>query len=742
MAITKRKFIKFSVEAALLKELGERLVGKPEVALSELVKNGYDADAYKVQIKFEEDAIEIIDNGDGMTEEQFKKYWMSIGTTHKLRAPTSARFGRQVTGSKGIGRLSAQFLGNQLDLWSISRTSHETCLKADVDWNEAQTTKSLVESGAWIESVSSENILPEGWNHGTRIRITRLNQHWNDEAFKALARQLWYLRPPVEGNTKLDRKDRFDIQLISGDNDSVEEFDQQMTAALNNWIAEISGKIENGTSQDSKAKITIKFKDEEFHEYLDLKNHKLNSAEFKIKIFNLSGRQQSGIEVGLAREYFHKFGGVHIYDGSFRLPFYGGSQGDWLNLEIDHSHRLINSKLLPLSLQTEGDLRDLPTNSRIFGIVKVSTNDEAIVAKKLKLNRSDSLNIQLTRDRLIENDAFADLKYFVRWAIDLYAFKQSAKRQKIAAANPREVKSSEPLIEELQVRFSDLRSEPLSPIAQKNIKVIENKLNELEELEQQRQQVAFDERVLLGALATAGMGSVALEHELGKEITALNKMLDNLPPNVKNNKEMSEVIKGFQDWIKRSIQLRKLFSPLMNDYDREQHEEFNAKRMITLVIDNSKPLLRGININIDQISPNLLLPLGPMSSWQAIFQNIFVNAINALIDSPTKKIICKGGIKESGHGFILIEDTGVGMDLTQAEDLFKPFVRRLKISPERQALGLGGVGLGLTIVRMVAGAIRCNVRFVEPSNGMSTAIEISWDLGKDENRKTKNRHSR
>ena len=86
MALTKRKFIKFSVEAALLKELGERLVGKPEVALSELVKNGYDADAYKVQIKFEEDAIEIIDNGDGMTREQFKKYWMSIGTTHKLRA--------------------------------------------------------------------------------------------------------------------------------------------------------------------------------------------------------------------------------------------------------------------------------------------------------------------------------------------------------------------------------------------------------------------------------------------------------------------------------------------------------------------------------------------------------------------------------------------------------------------------------------------------------------------------------
>jgi len=342
MVKTKKKFIKFSVEAALLRELGERLVGKPEVALSELVKNGYDADAYTVQIKFEKDAIEIIDNGDGMTEAQFKNYWMSIGTTHKLRAPTSAGFKRLVTGSKGIGRLSAQFLGNNLNLWSISRQSPESCLKAEVNWNEAQTTKSLVESGAWIESVSSKNILPAGWSNGTRIRITGLNQHWDDDDFKALARELWYLRPPIDDNSE----DRFDIQLLSGDSKSVNDFNQQMTAALNNWIAEISGKIENGISQDSKAKITIKFKDEEFHEYLDLKNHKLNSAEFNIKIFNLSGRQQSGIEVGLAREYFHKFGGVHIYDGSFRLPFYGGSQGDWLNLEIDHSHRLINSKLL------------------------------------------------------------------------------------------------------------------------------------------------------------------------------------------------------------------------------------------------------------------------------------------------------------------------------------------------------------------------------------------------------------
>ena len=37
--------IPFTIDAELLRELGERLVGKPHMALAELIKNGYDADA-------------------------------------------------------------------------------------------------------------------------------------------------------------------------------------------------------------------------------------------------------------------------------------------------------------------------------------------------------------------------------------------------------------------------------------------------------------------------------------------------------------------------------------------------------------------------------------------------------------------------------------------------------------------------------------------------------------------------
>jgi signal transduction histidine kinase len=66
------------------------------------------------------------------------------------------------------------------------------------------------------------------------------------------------------------------------------------------------------------------------------------------------------------------------------------------------------------------------------------------------------------------------------------------------------------------------------------------------------------------------------------------------------------------------------------------------------------------------------------------------------------------------------------VDLLSADELFKPFVRKIKLSPERQALGLGGSGLGLTIVRMIANNTDSKVQFVEPDDGFNTSFQLSW----------------
>lgn len=47
-----KKNIRFSVDAGIITRLGKELVGKGETAISELIKNAYDADATYVNLVF------------------------------------------------------------------------------------------------------------------------------------------------------------------------------------------------------------------------------------------------------------------------------------------------------------------------------------------------------------------------------------------------------------------------------------------------------------------------------------------------------------------------------------------------------------------------------------------------------------------------------------------------------------------------------------------------------------------
>ena len=90
--------------------MGTELVAKQETAVSELVKNSYDADAIKVVLKFKDSnsiggTIFIDDDGLGMTKEQLVNGFMRISSTDKLRNPPSERYNRKRVGQKGIGGL-------------------------------------------------------------------------------------------------------------------------------------------------------------------------------------------------------------------------------------------------------------------------------------------------------------------------------------------------------------------------------------------------------------------------------------------------------------------------------------------------------------------------------------------------------------------------------------------------------------------------------------------------------------
>lgn len=720
----------FKVDSALLRELGERLVGKPYIALAELAKNSYDADATSCVVEFGDDELIVTDNGSGMTKDEFLTHWMRIGTTHKQKKEVTPRYKRQITGSKGVGRLAVQFLADEVEIRTVSRADENHTLVATVDWREAVEAGELTEAQADYTIKKTAEDFAQGAHHGTKIVLRGLKQEWTRDDFLSLAQQLWFLQPPFSDNAFEEDADEgegakgFHVSLLSSDDDVSSAFNSQMRAALGNWTALVTGEIKQGRT-NKEARIVVKFKGgRTLRERYPIKNCSIDDVTWKIRIFNLSGRQADNIPVQKAREYFGEFGGVHVYDSGFRLPYFG-RENDWLDIEYDHSHRRTVSKLLPDRLRVDRALNDLPTTGRIYGYVKVNTQHERRVAPRSSKDQGDHLKIQIARDRLVNNEAYIQLRNAVRWSLDYYATCVRLQRlEQIDRQRP-----TEPPTEKLS-RIHNVLEEHKGAIPAAVLRPLVKEINDFSKSFDKEQKYVEQQKVLLAPLATAGMAALALEHETRRELEALQQVIDRLnelassAPSIR--KELTQISEDLSRWISRVRQTREVFAPVLNEDDRRQFTNLKVKAVVEQVVANLSHFLRGVKVEIGDIPVSLRFPSASLAEWHSLLQNIITNAVNAMLDSEVKRLkIVSGGTGR--RATLKIMDTGAGVDLSDAEQLFEPFERKTKISAERRALGIGGTGLGLTIVRMIAEARQCKAGFVEPEEQpYRTAFQLEW----------------
>lgn len=739
--------IAFSVDSHLLRELGERLVGKPHIALAELIKNSYDADASHVRIGFHGDRLVIEDDGHGMTLDEFRGKWMRVGSTHKELQGLSRKRKRRLTGSKGVGRLAVQLLADKLTLDSTA-SSGDTCqtLRAKVDWTKAVDAGLLTKATAQVEKLQPRDTT------GTTITLTGLRQVWTPELFTALARELWTLQPPFRSNKG------FRIELESEDQEAVESFESQMTAVFDIWSARLKAQLvplEKVSGVDFSLDATAIEKEEpdrpsedrppispgapkalqlalEFADgsrsdlvYALHKCH-LDKLEFEIRVFNLKNRQPHGISVGDARTYLAQYGGVHVYDSDFHLPYYGADI-DWLRIEYDHSHRLSASKLLPSELGVTGGLQYLPTNGRLYGVVEVSTNHEQRAAKAISPDAArDALMIQVSRDRLADTPAMRDLFLLVRSSIDFYAMKEAERAYERISDR---VKGSTPLPEQAWAisEALDHYRHQMPPEVHEDLSQRVDELHKSTALERTKSRA---DAALLGSLATAGMNALAYEHEALKQYSELRSMVERLVAYAASLGSAGESVREIADeikvWTERSTATRALFSPLLDEESRTQTRSWRARRLVAAVFDQTRSLSRRTVLDCYYVDPSLLVPAGTFAQWSALLQNLLVNAFNAMLATPSPRIDVSSFQAGTMSG-LRIQDTGSGIDLAKAEAYFQPFTRHASRAGDRAQLALGGTGLGLTIVRMLADELGCTVGFVAPDDDHSTAVQISWE---------------
>lgn len=211
--------------ARLLTMLGDQLIKNEQIAVIELIKNAYDADADWVKISFDgfteslnitpESRIIIEDNGCGMTAEIIEKSWMSPATPNKFSKDGSERrtpkYNRIIQGEKGIGRYAMLKLGRTINLttrpanWILnskgeSESSKEYTLCFDLNSYDSDFIDGAKDGneGLYLDELNFklENQSPNVFEehdvtinnlkfdkreniHGTRIEISNLSGSWS-----------------------------------------------------------------------------------------------------------------------------------------------------------------------------------------------------------------------------------------------------------------------------------------------------------------------------------------------------------------------------------------------------------------------------------------------------------------------------------------------------------------------------------------------------------------------------------
>jgi signal transduction histidine kinase len=204
----------FDIDPRVVYQLGEELVTNELQALLELVKNAYDADARSVRISIDtrvgpgdessfpeaQGLIVVEDNGEGMDAEAIESGWLLVSSSlkraMKLAGKVTQKHKRTPLGDKGLGRLSAQRLGDNLEIYT-RRIAEPIERYVGVHWPDFLTAERLRDV-----PVLTRQILPPQREQGTRLVVSNLRNlsMWEaDDAPTQLATQLSRFISPYRG---------------------------------------------------------------------------------------------------------------------------------------------------------------------------------------------------------------------------------------------------------------------------------------------------------------------------------------------------------------------------------------------------------------------------------------------------------------------------------------------------------------------------------------------------------------
>ena len=378
--------------ARLITMLGDQLIKNELIALSELIKNAYDADASWVKVSFidfnddfskkETSKIIIEDDGNGMNAEIIKKHWLNPATPEKLRRKAEnlkTQSGRILQGEKGIGRFAIFKLGKNITITTRRQKQNDTGIfieggcdsefvlhydfsKYDNDFlTENGTEKDLFLDSLSVSLETLENpvsIIKKEMvfgatkrirkEHGTIIEISDLKTNWSRSRIERLKKEVGKLQPIFSNDNTSD----FSVWLYR--NEDLVEGHDEYKKKLNNCLQNKSVfKITNGAFVSKEHQISfdingrpliLSLEDPEIKGLDVYKKHFTNlkrdlecgDFNFEFYIFDLNSNSVERTKYYLDKEEIEliKEHRIYLYRDGLRVMPYGDPSDDWLGIDI------------------------------------------------------------------------------------------------------------------------------------------------------------------------------------------------------------------------------------------------------------------------------------------------------------------------------------------------------------------------------------------------------------------------
>ena len=688
----------FRPRARLLQLLGDELIGSARLAVFELVKNAYDADAGVVRVVLENiespDASVIVeDDGDGMTLEAIRDIWLVPGHDHRARqraALERTRRGRLPLGEKGLGRFAAHKLGNRIDV--VTRASKRRECVVSINWADLIRQENL--SDAMVRAIERDPIVFRGNHTGTRITISELRErNWTRGEVRRLQRQVTSISSPFERVS-----DEFLPWLeVPGHEDWVTgvsdvgallerapwKFQFRFDEGRFDWKYCFRGVIGIGLEPRTVEMVEQPLLIQPERD-MDVFGMNQGSGPVRPRPVSADISQTNGIgpvvgnfhvfdrdravltqlgESRLIENYLDENGGVRVYRDGIRVYNYGEPGDDWLGL----------------------DLRRINTPAR-----RISRNI-VVGAIELSLANSQDLKEKTNREGFVENSALGRLKQIVLGALTPLEVEREKDKDNI-----RKITSGGRDPETKRIR---------QPLQQ--LRAAARRRNVGDEFEPLIDKVERDYDELRDSMLRAGLSGVGLAivfHEVEHGVRALCDLIDaggGYEAIRSRARELAGILEGFADLLRkgkrRPNSLKKLLRRV-RDINRVRFRKHRVRLVCPALEDDAPDIGSSFVFGLALGALNNLLDnafywlqvrwpeedIDPPPEHEGTKREAEVQWPEENARPPGRAIHLSINLDLAAGPAIVIADTGPGL-VDAPDELVRPFFSR---RPEGMGLGL------------------------------------------------------